>query len=241
MLRPVTALLRSGPGRRSFVRVAAALVVLAVGSGILMSAWAHAVVTTPGYVPSDPLGALLGPYLAGDPSAVWRVVVVSPLLEEVVFRGALLSVLLVFYRPVVAIVGSAVVFGLWHGNLVQLVPALWMGLVLGMVYWRTGSLILCVFGHATYNAQWWVARAVLALPLPPGYSPLPLPGAVGDQPAWWIASGVVLTLSGVFAAGWVLWRMPVPEVAVWRRVVAPVSRRGASASTPMAAPSTDAG
>ena len=97
-------------------------------------------------------GSWLGPLLA---------VVVGPLTEEIIFRGVILRGLLGRYRRWTAIIVSAVLFALMHGNPVQLPVALGLGLVLGWVYVRTRSLGLCFLGHALNNA---LARALLAAP-----------------------------------------------------------------------------
>jgi membrane protease YdiL (CAAX protease family) len=166
MLGTFTRLLRTPAERSAFAYIAAALLVTALGAGIMMSVWAHWVATR-GYVPSTGMVELSERYLRGEPGAVLFTVVLGPLREEVLVRGLLLTVLLWFYRPWVAVTLSALAFGAGHLNLVQFVPGVLMGLALGAVYARTGSLTLCWLGHAAYNAQYWLAHAVLAV-APPG-------------------------------------------------------------------------
>lgn len=75
----------------------------------------------------------------------------APVLEEVLFRGVILTGLLRNYRPWVAIGQSALLFGLFHFNPIQIVSAGIMGLLLGWMYYRTRSLLLCIIIHALNN------------------------------------------------------------------------------------------
>ena len=72
----------------------------------------------------------------------------GPLLEEVLFRGAIQGLLMRFFgRPWPAIVVAALVFGIFHMNPVQIVYATLLGIVLGWIYYRTGSLLSVIVGH----------------------------------------------------------------------------------------------
>ncbi|WP_167855571.1 CPBP family intramembrane glutamic endopeptidase [Hymenobacter fodinae] len=84
--------------------------------------------------------------------AFLMLVVAAPILEEVLFRGILLNGLLRNYRPWVAIGQSALLFGVFHCNPVQTVSAGIMGLLLGWLFYRTQSLLLCIVLHALNNA-----------------------------------------------------------------------------------------
>ena len=61
---------------------------------------------------SDERADLLAPELAWH--ALWRIPVGTALFEELVFRGALLGLLLQHTSPARAVLASSVVFGLWH-------------------------------------------------------------------------------------------------------------------------------
>ena len=77
--------------------------------------------------------------------------VFAPFFEEWLFRGIVLRGLLGKLKPVWAILISSVVFGLFHLNLWQAIPAALMGLLLGYVYWKTGSLKLTMLMHCANN------------------------------------------------------------------------------------------
>ena len=85
--------------------------------------------------------------------------IMAPLFEEWLCRGTLLRSLLVFPRkdgtrgvsPLWAIVISALVFALIHGNPWQAIPAFILGVLFGYVYYRTGSLKLTMLMHCVNN------------------------------------------------------------------------------------------
>ena len=77
--------------------------------------------------------------------------VFAPFFEEWLCRGIILRGLLTKVKPAWAIVISALVFGLIHGNLWQAIPAFIIGVVLGYVYYKTGSLKLTMLMHCVNN------------------------------------------------------------------------------------------
>lgn len=71
--------------------------------------------------------------------------------EELVFRG-------IFYKGIrdnwgdkAAIILSAITFSLMHLSIYRVIPTLTMGLILGFVRWRSGSILLCSLIHFVYN------------------------------------------------------------------------------------------
>lgn len=85
----------------------------------------------------------------------------APLVEELVFRGAILRALLgVFSRHWVAIAVSAAIFAIVHLNPAQMPHAFLMGLLLGWMYYRTGSILPGVVVHWVNNT---VAYAIYVL------------------------------------------------------------------------------
>lgn len=80
--------------------------------------------------------------------------ILAPLTEEAVFRGAILRTLLrLFSRRWhwMAIAISALAFAVCHGNAAQGIHALLIGLLLGWMYYRTGSIIPGVVFHWVNN------------------------------------------------------------------------------------------
>lgn len=80
--------------------------------------------------------------------------IMAPIAEEVVFRGAVLRTLLDIFSSRAhwaAIVFSALVFGAIHLNLAQGTHAFLVGLLLGWMYYRTGSILPGVLFHWVNN------------------------------------------------------------------------------------------
>lgn len=77
----------------------------------------------------------------------------APIAEEMVFRGAVLRTLLKCTRfHWVAIAVSALLFAVSHGNPAQMPHAFLVGLLLGWMYYRTGSIIPSVTYHWVNNS-----------------------------------------------------------------------------------------
>jgi ABC-2 type transport system permease protein/sodium transport system permease protein len=83
--------------------------------------------------------------------------IVPGVCEEFFFRGVLFSSLRSVTTPWRTIVGAAALFGLFHvvaGTMLapeRFLPSTFLGLVLGWVRLRTGSLWPCILLHAVHN------------------------------------------------------------------------------------------
>lgn len=77
-------------------------------------------------------------------------VILAPVMEELLFRGLVYDRLAVF-GPRWAVVISALLFGLFHGNFYQLFYAAGVGLVLGWLKARTGRLRWGIALHMGIN------------------------------------------------------------------------------------------
>lgn len=77
--------------------------------------------------------------------------VIPPLTEELIFRGVILHGLRQFGDGI-AILGSAFLFALYHGNFTQMVFAFPCGLVLAFAVVKTGSLWISILIHFINNA-----------------------------------------------------------------------------------------
>ena len=76
----------------------------------------------------------------------------APIAEEIGFRGVLLDGLLkTRCRPWLAILISALAFGLLHYS-VQFVGATVFGIIVGWLYWRTGSILPGIIIHIVNNS-----------------------------------------------------------------------------------------
>lgn len=81
----------------------------------------------------------------------------APLVEEIVFRGAILRALLQWCsKPWVGIAISALLFAVAHMNPAQLPHAFLIGLLLGWMYYRTDSIIPGIVYHWINNSVAYV-------------------------------------------------------------------------------------
>ena len=79
-------------------------------------------------------------------------VFITPISEELFFRGFIFRGLLPKMGPWGAIAASALVFSAFHLSLGVLVPIFITGFLLAWLYWRTGSLWAAIGAHAGQNA-----------------------------------------------------------------------------------------
>ncbi len=80
--------------------------------------------------------------------------ILAPIAEEMVFRGAVLRHLLSLFRgrsPWLAIAISALAFGAVHGNSAQMFHATLLGLIIGWLYVRSGSILPGLVLHWVNN------------------------------------------------------------------------------------------
>ena len=100
-----------------------------------------------GLAPQEWRPDALAPFLA---NAV-LIITWGPFAEELFYRGLGVTALRLF-GPAVAVVGTAVAFGLAHGILVALPPLVVFGLGLAWVRLRSDSVWPGFIAHAAYNA-----------------------------------------------------------------------------------------
>ena len=77
--------------------------------------------------------------------------IVAPVAEEFLMRGVVLNRLLGYVRVLPALLIQAALFGILHMNLLQGVYAGVLGLLLGYVYIKYGSLLMTIVFHITLN------------------------------------------------------------------------------------------
>jgi membrane protease YdiL (CAAX protease family) len=74
-----------------------------------------------------------------------------PIVEEIVFRGAILRVLSKEIPIYSAIILQALLFGLFHGNLIQLIPTSILGITLGLTVYYSNSILPAIVIHMLNN------------------------------------------------------------------------------------------
>ena len=101
--------------------------------------------------PSDTLKRIFKETIQHPISFFAMIVIAAPVLEELLFRGVVLDGLLKNYDPRKAISFSALLFAIVHGNLAQGIGAFMIGLFIGWIYWKTGSVVPGILIHFTNN------------------------------------------------------------------------------------------
>ncbi|MGN6547012.1 MAG: ABC transporter permease subunit/CPBP intramembrane protease [Aureliella sp.] len=140
---------------------------------------------------------------------LWSVLLVLAVLpaccEELTFRGFIFGGLLRNNGVMRAIILSALFFGLAHSFLQQSIAAGIMGLLLGMIAWRTGSVVCTMLIHVVNNSLsislGWMSDRELALPGSFDWMVRIDNGQWHYQPAW-----ITLSLVVALAMLVVLWR-----------------------------------
>lgn len=115
-------------------------------ASIILLGWLSEVINLPDYM-SDAFDELDNVY------GMISICLLGPIAEELVFRGAIEGHLLRKWKnPKMAIFVSALIFGLFHANPAQIPFAFLIGLLLGWIYYRSGSLLLVMLVHVLNNS-----------------------------------------------------------------------------------------
>lgn len=101
--------------------------------------------------------------------------IIAPVFEELLYRGILLNGLLNKYSYKKAIIYSALIFGIAHLNLPQGINAFFLALILGVIFYYTRSIYLCMVMHAVNNIivnfivyptnEFWVKVLFIMIPI----------------------------------------------------------------------------
>lgn len=86
----------------------------------------------------------------------------APILEEFLMRGFILNGLYANYGIIVALLISSILFALLHFNIAQIIPSFICGIILGLIYLYTGSILSCIFAHMGYN---FISYIMIILPI----------------------------------------------------------------------------
>jgi membrane protease YdiL (CAAX protease family) len=139
------ALRRPRSWRRALGYALAGYVAIFVGAGLLLLALDAG--DEQGLTPDGWDSSRAGPYAAN----FLAVALVGPIVEELLYRGAGLSLLLRF-GPVIAVLATAICFGLGHGLLLALPALVVFGIVTAVVRLRTDSIYPAMLVHCAFNA-----------------------------------------------------------------------------------------
>lgn len=123
------------------------------------------------------------------------IIAISPgICEEVMFRGTIMNAYGGLGKKK-AIIISAVLFGLFHLNIQNLVGPIFLGIIFGIIAYKTNSLYSSILAHTVNNS---IAMTI-------GYFAMKSQGEVQDVPAYEIPHQVqmliLLVVIGIFALG----------------------------------------
>ena len=100
--------------------------------------------------------------MAQNPWGILCIALVGPVVEEIVFREAVLGYMLrQGIRPLTAILCSSLAFGLVHGNPVQIPFATIIGCIFAIIYYKTHSILLTTILHIINNSAAVVQMNIL--------------------------------------------------------------------------------
>lgn len=134
-------------------------------AGSLLTAFWVAFLMQWGYEPS--FAALLSPVSSAQfVLAVLLAAFIPAVVEELLFRGVLLKILRDWRGDVFAVIATSLVFSALHFSLEGFPVLLIIGLLLGTLAIRRGSLILPMLFHFVYNASAIAVNAAEATPKP---------------------------------------------------------------------------
>lgn len=81
-----------------------------------------------------------------------HLILIVPIIEELFFRGLVLKNFQKIYSPVYAILLSSILFGIYHLSFDTLIIQIILGLLLGIIFYKTNSLIIVMLAHMIWNA-----------------------------------------------------------------------------------------
>ena len=124
--------------------------------------------------------------------SILMTVIMAPVMEETLFRGIIQSSVSQRYGAITGIVLSSLIFGAFHIIPQQAVNAFVVGLILGYIYYRSGSLSTVIFIHAANNAI-----AMLTLQLLGPNADVSLQHLITNPVLYWITYGFAVILFGM--------------------------------------------
>lgn len=115
-------------------------------------------------VPSsmDQFNELMGTALGGNVIVAFlTVVIIGPIAEECMVRGVIFQMLTKYLPVTAAIIIQALIFSIYHMNIMQAIYVFPFGLALGYAAYKCKSVLPCIFMHVINN---FMSLAVSALP-----------------------------------------------------------------------------
>lgn len=95
---------------------------------------------------------LVGDQLMNGGWAMFTAIVMAPICEEMLFRGIIQGGLTRKRGPWAGVLIASALFGIIHGIPQQVVAGFCLGIIIGFVYYKTGSLLAVIVLHAINNS-----------------------------------------------------------------------------------------
>lgn len=111
-----------------------------------------------GLRPQEPIVPLFGQGIGSFVSVFAVGAILAPIVEEVLFRGFLFAGLRKYLNLRVAVLASGALFGALHFQLYAFPVLFMLGVLLALLYYRTGSLLMPILMHFCINAIAIVAQ-----------------------------------------------------------------------------------
>ncbi len=171
----------------------AALVVLLGAPAVWFFAWLNSLIPLPQVLVDleQQQTQMIESFLKSDFNimlAIFHVALVPAICEEILYRGFALRLLQRTKTIWVSILITGIIFGLYHLRLSQFIPLALIGIFLGWITVRSGSIIPAVIAHFVNNA--FSVTLVKFMP------DSPLSSSVPEMPPLWLA---FLSIVFVFA------------------------------------------
>ena len=132
--------------------------------------------------------------MSRNPFGVLSIALLAPVLEELLFRGAIQGHLQAAgKKPWTAIAVSSLIFGVVHMNPAQIPFAFLLGMMFGWLYYRTGSLLPGIIGHVLNNSM--AAITMIC------YGDSTIEEQMNSPMKMWLWA-VVATIAFILAMGW---------------------------------------
>ena len=130
--------------------------------------------------------------------------------EELLFRGVLQRLLIkIFKSPMAGIIVVAFVFSAIHFQFFGFLPRFVLGVVLGLIYWYSGSLWPAIFAHFVYDAV-----AVIAVHFNPELLTNTEATLFTDHINW------IYAIISLLLMGAIIWYMKVQSTITYEKVYA---------------------
>ena len=84
-------------------------------------------------------------------TSLLHVCIIAPVIEEILMRGFVLGLSEKSLGAIKALLVSSLLFAILHFNMVQTLSAFVCGIILGLLYLKTKSVVCCIIAHCGYN------------------------------------------------------------------------------------------